>query len=111
MEAEYVALSTSCKDPFSIIDIITKLCHTLNISLHNEADLHMKVHEDNSGALTLGLFEPRQMTPQSKHYVVKYHWFCDHIGPRRVKLVKIASSDQLGDIITKGLGKIVFHHL
>jgi hypothetical protein len=34
--------------PFSIIDITTKPCHTLNIPLHSKADLHMKFHEDNS---------------------------------------------------------------
>jgi hypothetical protein len=51
------------------------------------------------------------MTPQSKNYTVKYHWLCEHIGPQCIKHVKIATSDQLGDIFTKGLGKIAFQSL
>ncbi len=48
------------------------------------------------------------MTPRSKHYAVKYHWFREQIGPRNVELVKIATADQLGDVFTKGLDKIFF---
>jgi hypothetical protein len=81
MEAEYVALSTSCKDLFPIINITTELCHVLNIPLHNKADLHLKIHQHNSGKITLGILEPHRMTQWSKHYAVKYHWFCEHIGP------------------------------
>eukprot|EP00804_Cyclotella_cryptica_P016318 CCRYP_009889-RC/>CCRYP_009889-RC protein AED:0.21 eAED:0.80 QI:0/0/0/1/0/0/3/0/571 len=39
-----------------------------------------KVHEDNVGALTLGHLEPRRMTPRSKHYAIKYHWFRDKVA-------------------------------
>jgi hypothetical protein len=51
------------------------------------------------------------MTPQSKHYAVKYHWFREHIGHHGVKLVKIASADQLGNLFTKGLAKLAFTRL
>ncbi len=43
------------------------------------------------------------MTPRSKHYAIKYHWFWEHIGLRNIVLVKISSEDQLGDLFTKGL--------
>jgi hypothetical protein len=51
------------------------------------------------------------MTPRSKHYAVKYHWFREHLIPQEIQLVKIASTDQLGDIFTKGLDKIAFQRL
>ncbi len=75
MEAEYVALSTSCKDLFPIIDITKEICTVLEVHLHDITNMHIKIHEDNAGALTLGRLEPRRMTPRSKHYAVKYHWF------------------------------------
>ena len=103
MEAKYVALSTSCKDLFPIIDLTTELCLALDVPLRSEVDLHVKIHEDNAGALTLSNLEPRQMTPRSKHYAVKYHWFCEHIGPRNIKIIKIPTESQLGDLFTKGL--------
>jgi hypothetical protein len=51
------------------------------------------------------------MTPRSKPYGVKYHWFREHIGPRNIQLVKIDMKDQLGDLFTKDLDKIAFDRL
>ena len=73
--------------------------------------MHVKIHEDNAGALLLGKLEPRQMTPCSKHYAIKYHWFREHIGPRNIELVKISSENQLGDLFTKGLDRNIFQRL
>ncbi len=111
MEAEYVALSTSCKDLFPIIDTTKEIYMVLEVHLHDITNLHIKIHEDNAGALTLGRLEPRRMTPRSKHYVVKYHWFWTQIGPRNIDLVKIGTDDQIGDIFTKGLDWTKFRRL
>ena len=73
--------------------------------------MHIKIHEDNVGTLILGKLEPRRMTPWSKHYAIKYHWFCKHIGPQNIQLVKINMEDQLGDLFAKGLGRIIFTRL
>ena len=51
------------------------------------------------------------MTPRSKHYAIKYHWFREQIGPRGITLVKIETKEQLRDIFTKGLGRITFEYL
>ena len=51
------------------------------------------------------------MTPRSKHYAVKYHWFSEQLAPRGVVLEKIDTVDQLGDIFTKGLGRVAFERL
>ncbi len=114
MEAEYVALSTSCHDLFPLIDITNEICAKFDIGdcrFNSAAQLHIKIHEDNVGALGLGKLEPRRMTPQSKHYAIKYNWFREHIGPRRIELVKIDTDDQLGDLFTKGLTKTKFSRL
>ena len=63
--------------------------------------MHIKIYEDNVGALALGKLEPCQMT----------HLFREHIGPRNIQLVKISSEDQLGDLFTKGLSGITFYGL
>ncbi len=70
--------------------------------------MHIKIHEDNIGALTLGKLEPRRMTPRSKHYAIKYHWFREQIRPQNIELVKISSEDQLGDLFTKSLSQVFF---
>ncbi len=106
MEAKYVALSTLCRDLFPLIDITREIWTAFSIELSGTAQMHIKIHEDNVGALALGKLEPRHMTPQSKQYAIKYHWFREHIGPRNIELVKISSQDQLGDIFTKGLSRV-----
>jgi hypothetical protein len=88
MEAENVALSKSCRDLFPLIDTTKELCKIFEIDLKKETDMHIKIHEDNVGTLIFGKLEPRQMTPPSKHYAIKYHWFCKHIEPQNIQLVK-----------------------
>jgi hypothetical protein len=51
------------------------------------------------------------MTPRSKHYAIKYHWFREQIGPRQIKLAKIDTNDQLGDLFAKGLTSVKFSKL
>jgi len=51
------------------------------------------------------------MTPRSKHYAIKYHWFQEQLVPRGITLVKIETKEQLGDIFTKGLPGVDFECL
>jgi hypothetical protein len=111
MEAECVALSASCRDLFPMIDVINKICSALHLTLSDTTEMHVKIHKDNIGTLILGQLKPRWMTPRSKHYAVKYHWFWEHLILQKFQLLKIASTDQLGDIFTKGLDKIAFQRL
>jgi len=111
MESEYVSLSTACRDLFPLIDLIKELGGCLDIPVKDETNLHVRIHEDNVGAPTLGKLEPRRMTLRSKHYAVRYHWFRTEIGPRNIILQKITSAAQLGDIFTKGLGRVAFQRL
>ncbi len=111
MEDEYVALSTACKDLFPIVDMVKSLCLAVGLSCESVAQLHIKIHEDNVGALTLAGLEPCRMTPRSKHYAIKYHWFREHVAVCRVQLVKVDTHNQLGDLFTKGLPFPAFSHL
>jgi hypothetical protein len=111
MEAEYIALSTSCRDLFLLIDITNELCMVLQVEMETETQMHIKIHEDNIGALILGKLKPRRMTPRSKHYAIKYHWFRKQIELQNIELVKISSEDQLGNLFTKGLSRIIFSRL
>ncbi|KAL7460686.1 hypothetical protein ACHAXS_001129, partial [Conticribra weissflogii] len=111
MEAEYVALSQSCKDLFPILDIVAEVTAAVGIPRDEVTRLHVTVHEDNVGTLTLGCLAPRRMTPCLKHYAIKFHWFRKHIGHWKIHLVKVCSEDQLGDLFTKGLGFVAFERL
>ncbi len=70
MEAEYIALSTACGDLFPLMDKLTELTNILDLPFTPGSHMHVHIHEDNVGALTLGKLEPRRMTPRSKHYAL-----------------------------------------
>ena len=54
---------------------------------------------------------PPQFTPCSKYYASKSIWFCEEINKREIKLLKIETVEQLGDIFTKGLLRGSFEYL
>ena len=77
MESEYVALSASCQNLFPIIDIINEIGAFFDLPVKDKSLFHIRIHEGSVGSLLLGQLEPDWMTPCSKHYAVKYHWFCE----------------------------------
>lgn len=52
MEAEYVAFSTACKDLIPVVGIIRELSAAVGLPDDFVSRLHIKIHEDNVGALT-----------------------------------------------------------
>ena len=73
--------------------------------------MNVSTHEDSAGALILAETLPPQYTPRSKHCAIKTVWFCEAIVKRGIKLVKIDTIEQLGDIFTKSLPKATFEYL
>jgi len=76
-----------------------------------ESNMNVTIHEDNSGALVLANTIPPEFTPRSKFYHLETIWFREQINLRGIKVVKIETTEQLGDIFTKGLSKVPFEYL
>eukprot|EP00804_Cyclotella_cryptica_P025289 CCRYP_010373-RB/>CCRYP_010373-RB protein AED:0.34 eAED:0.34 QI:0/-1/0/1/-1/0/1/0/497 len=110
MEAEIVALAHSCRELFPIMDMVTLLGTKVGLPL-KETTMNVSIHEDNAGALVLAETLPPQFTPRSKHYAIKTIWFREQIVKRKIKLVKIDTVEQLGDLFTKGLTRVTFEYL
>ena len=92
------------------MDLVQEIGSFFDLPVKDRARFHIRIHEDNVGAITLGKLDPRRMTPRSKHYGIKYHWFREQIESRGIDLVKISTKEQLGDIFTKGLGRVTFEY-
>jgi hypothetical protein len=103
MESEYTALSTAMKDVIPLRTLFTTLGSSIGIDDNLLTTFQTTVHEDNFGALTLARMEPGRTTPRSKHYAVKIHWFRSKLKPNKIIVVKIDTSLQRADILTKGL--------
>ena len=110
MEAEIIALAHSCRELFPIMDMVKSLSSAVGLA-NPETSMHVSIHEDNVGALVLAETLPPQFTPRSKWYACKTIWFREEIVKRSIKLIKIETVEQLGDLFTKGLPKVTFEHL
>ena len=69
MKSEYFALSTSCKELFPLMDP-TKELGCIGNSVADSSNLHIKIHNDSVGALTLVKLEPCWMTLRSKQCAI-----------------------------------------
>jgi hypothetical protein len=59
------------------------------------------LHKDNTGAMILAKMEPGRMTPRSKHYGVRYHWFRTKLKPNEIEIDRIDTKLQRADFLTK----------
>jgi hypothetical protein len=103
MEAEYNALSTSMRELLPVQRLVHAIGKSIGLSDDRLTTIKTTVWEDNAGALTLARMEPGCMTPRSKHYAIKYHWFRSLLKPNKIVIEKIDTSKQRADILTKGL--------
>ena len=111
MEAEYIALSTAMREFIPLQRILFEIADRLNLKSIKSSVIKSTIWEDNSGCLTLASLEPPRMTPRSKHYGTKYHWFREKLEELDITLQKVATADQLADIMTKGLPHGPLTHL
>jgi hypothetical protein len=102
LEAEYVALGHCCRSLFPLMRTVKGVAKVVGMSTDETTKMHVKIHEDNAGALKLAKMEYPRMTPRTKWYAVKYHWFRSQLEPNGIELVKIDTAVQKGDIMTKG---------
>ena len=110
MESEINSLAHSCRELYPLIDITKSLGQAVVLPI-GDTTMNMSIHEDNAGAFILANTFPPQFTPRSKYYASKTIWFRKEINKREIKLLKIETVEQLGDIFTKGLLRGSFEYL
>ena len=101
MEAEYQALSASCRDLSPLRHIIQEASTALHIGKGSAVRSFSKVYEDNSACLSQATMP--KMTPRTKHIAVAYHWFREYVLSGVLQIVKVDTAANLADIFTKGL--------
>ena len=111
MEVEYVALSMAMKELLPLRELIIEVCKNVGLTRNKLTSIHSTVWEDNAGCVILANLELPCMTPRSKHYAVKYHWFRSKVKPIKIKVEKINGDFQLANIFTKALCTNKFERL
>ena len=92
-----------------IKNVIDELTEVLQI----ERETETLVHEDNAGCLALATLKQPQVTPASKFYAIKLHWFKEQLKRGRYGLwiTKVETSLQKADLWTKPFVAEKFHEL
>lgn len=97
-EAEYIALA----EAISECEWLRKLLVDLMVKF----DETVSIYEDNTSCIKIAE-EPREYK-RMKHLDVKYMFVRDFVQKKKYKLIQISSEDQVADIMTKALGRILF---
>jgi hypothetical protein len=103
MQAEHTAMSMAMRDLLPFQRLAIGVCRAMGLNETTLSTIHSTVWEDNDGALTLAKLPVNRVTPRSKHYAVKLHWFRSQLQPGVTDIKRVATDEQLADIFTKGL--------
>jgi hypothetical protein len=74
----------------------------LMVSFGHETTGHIKIKEDNQGAIKYSKSLDR--SGRMKHIDEKFFWIREKIGDETVKIEFVSSSENVADIMTKTLG-------
>lgn len=109
-EAEITALAHCCKELFPIMDLAKQLAAYYDLD-PVKTTMNVTINEDNAAALILAKMLPPEHTPRSKFFHLETVWFREEIVKRCIELKKVVTTDQLGDMFTKGLPRVAFEYL
>ena len=109
MESEYIALSNSLRQVLYLRKVVEEMAENIGYKAQLELRTHSTVFEDNNGALALA--NSPHLTPRSRHFATRYHHFKSHVKDGTIKIIKIDTTLQEGDLMTKACPKIVFERL
>ena len=110
MMAEYYALSAAMREVKPLRELVSVVAKSLHMKKLCKATFKCTAHEDNTACETLANLEPGRVTPRSKFYDVKVHWFRSMLN-QHTRVVRCNTKDQLSDIYTKFLPREDFERL
>jgi hypothetical protein len=97
-EAEYVACSEGAREGIHVRNVLRDL--ELNV------EPTIRLMEDNNGAIAWA--SNRSVNQSNKHIDLKWHYVRDLIENGEATISKVPSKDNVADIFTKNLGRIIF---
>jgi len=99
-EVEIITLAHCCGALFPITDQVTELGAIVGLETNSLTTTKVSIHKDCTASV-LAQTIPPHFTPQSKYYAIKSFLFCKEIQKHGIKLLKVATVEQLRDILPK----------
>ena len=98
-ESEYTGASYALREAIPVMELLKELQKMKIPVPSSKAKVHCRLHEDNSGALTLA--KAPAMRSRTKHINVKYHHFRLQVANGSILIEATLSGDQLATFLTK----------
>ena len=98
--AEYMALSIAVKE----LIWLYMLLRTMGIKVAKP----LIVYEDNRA--TMKIAENATAMRRTKHIDIRHHFLREHVEQGTIKLMPVSTKEQIADVMTKVLGKVLFKH-
>ena len=92
MESEYDAMAQVMRDLIPLWELVKEV----SVALKWEETLKCRTYSSTYATVP-------QMTPQSKHIMVKYHFFGENVKKGEIKIINVNTAEQIADIMMKGL--------
>jgi hypothetical protein len=89
--------------------MIVEISTHLDLPDEVKSSIAARVFEDNNGALSLAT--KQRITARTKYFLVKWHHFWSAVNSGEVSVVKIDTSEQRADYLTKGLSRDTFEKI
>jgi hypothetical protein len=105
-ESEYISLSQALHQTIPLMQLVKEIQEKLELPMETIPKVHFKLFEDNSGAVELA--NVPKMRPRTKHINAKYHHFRTFVADKTIQVLKVATLDQLANILTKNLPETLF---
>ena len=109
LESEYSALSNSLRSVLHIRSLLLDVSSTIGLSETIRATIHARVFEDNAGALLLAT--NHRITSRTKYFLCKWHHFWSHVNSGAIEILKVDTTKNRSDWMTKGLVREVFERI
>ena len=107
-ESEYIALSQAMREVIPFMNLMMEVNDIFTLN-HSKPVFHCKVFEDNNSCIKVA--ESPKFTPRTKHIAIKYHHFRSFVANKTISILPIDTKDQLADIFTKPLDRVIFTKL
>ena len=89
MQYEVIAFAACCRVLIPIIDMVNEIGSAIGLSTSEKTEMHVSIHEDNTGYIALAKKLPPECTTASKHYAIKTYWFRETCILLGVSILKI----------------------
>jgi hypothetical protein len=104
-EAEYYAMCATIQEVIWFKQFLHEILqHDVR---YTPDSISCKLYVDNQSAIQLSKNDIHH--DRSKHILLRYHFVREEIKTNSIQVIYVPTTEQVADIMTKGLGKVLFH--